>query len=102
MGMDWRAVWEMNKPAQKCRRWPRSAIFLSPCDARLQCTLTHMQVPAAAPSVVIICGPSGVGKDAVLAKLKEVHPELHFIVTATSRSGGRGRQVGSVQALQPL
>jgi guanylate kinase len=34
---------------------------------------------------VVISGPSGVGKDAVLADLRETHPELFFAVTATTR-----------------
>jgi guanylate kinase len=34
---------------------------------------------------VVISGPSGVGKDAVLARMRELHPELFFAVTATTR-----------------
>lgn len=37
------------------------------------------------PLLVVISGPSGVGKDAVLAELRETHPELFFAVTATTR-----------------
>lgn len=37
------------------------------------------------PLLVVISGPSGVGKDAVLADLRETHPELFFAVTATTR-----------------
>lgn len=35
--------------------------------------------------LVVISGPSGVGKDAVLDRLKRAHPEWHFAVTATTR-----------------
>ena len=35
--------------------------------------------------VLVISGPSGVGKDAVIARLRERRPELHFVVTATTR-----------------
>jgi guanylate kinase len=38
-----------------------------------------------APLLVVISGPSGVGKDAVIAKLRETHPEIFFAVTATTR-----------------
>ena len=37
------------------------------------------------PLVVVISGPSGVGKDAVIKQLKHECPGLHFVVTATSR-----------------
>ena len=37
------------------------------------------------PLLLIISGPSGVGKDAVLAELKVRQTNLHFIVTATTR-----------------
>ncbi|MDA1036508.1 MAG: guanylate kinase [Chloroflexi bacterium] len=37
------------------------------------------------PLLVVISGPSGVGKDAVLEKLRATHPELFFAVTATTR-----------------
>lgn len=37
------------------------------------------------PLLVVISGPSGVGKDAVLAGLRAAHPAAHFTVTATTR-----------------
>ncbi|KAF5738603.1 hypothetical protein HS088_TW13G01504 [Tripterygium wilfordii] len=37
------------------------------------------------PLIIVISGPSGVGKDAVIKKLREVRENLHFVVTATSR-----------------
>jgi guanylate kinase len=37
------------------------------------------------PLLVVISGPSGVGKDAVLKALKERDLPLHFVVTMTSR-----------------
>lgn len=37
------------------------------------------------PLLVVISGPSGVGKDAVLRELKLRRPDIHFVVTATSR-----------------
>lgn len=43
------------------------------------------QAPPANPVVIVISGPSGVGKDAVLLRLKDLRPDLYFVVTATSR-----------------
>jgi guanylate kinase len=37
------------------------------------------------PLLVVVSGPSGVGKDAVLARLRDVHPNAHFAITATTR-----------------
>ena len=37
------------------------------------------------PIVLVISGPSGVGKDAVLKALRGARPDLYFVVTATSR-----------------
>uniref|UniRef100_A0A2P2IRX2 guanylate kinase n=1 Tax=Rhizophora mucronata TaxID=61149 RepID=A0A2P2IRX2_RHIMU len=41
--------------------------------------------PPPNPLIIVISGPSGVGKDAVIRKLREVRENLHFVVTATSR-----------------
>ncbi|XP_008223028.1 PREDICTED: guanylate kinase 2, chloroplastic/mitochondrial [Prunus mume] len=41
--------------------------------------------PNPSPLVIVISGPSGVGKDAVIKKLKDLNEHLHFVVTATSR-----------------
>lgn len=37
------------------------------------------------PLLIVISGPSGVGKDAVLEKMKERGLPFHFVVTATTR-----------------
>lgn len=47
---------------------------------------TRPQVAPPKPSVIVISGPSGVGKDAVLERLKQLRPDLYFVVTAASRS----------------
>ncbi|PKA65629.1 guanylate kinase [Apostasia shenzhenica] len=40
----------------------------------------------AKPLIIVISGPSGVGKDAVIKRLQEVREGIHFVVTATSRA----------------
>ncbi len=47
-----------------------------------------MQIPPLPPVKVVISGPSGVGKDAVIKALQASRPDLHFVVTATSRHAG--------------
>ena len=37
------------------------------------------------PLLIVISGPSGVGKDAVVQRLKERNPDFHFVVTANTR-----------------
>jgi guanylate kinase len=43
---------------------------------------------------IIISGPSGVGKDAVIKQLQKKRPDMHFVVTATSRPMRPGEQDG--------
>lgn len=42
--------------------------------------------PKGKPLVLVVSGPSGVGKDAVLNKMKEMKFPFHFIVTMTTRT----------------
>jgi len=37
------------------------------------------------PLLIVLSGPSGVGKDAVLATMKELGRSFHYVVTATTR-----------------
>jgi guanylate kinase len=37
------------------------------------------------PRLIVISGPSGVGKDTVIERLRDAYPEAHFAVTATTR-----------------
>lgn len=62
-----------------------TAELLAALEARLGRLDTRPQAPALRPSLVVISGPSGVGKDAVIGRLKQLRPDLHFVVTATSR-----------------
>lgn len=42
-------------------------------------------LPARAPLLVIVSGPSGVGKDAALKRMRELNFPFHFLVTCTTR-----------------
>ena len=46
------------------------------------------------PRIFVISGPSGVGKDEILAAVKACRPGLHFVVTATTRPRRAGEVDG--------
>lgn len=46
------------------------------------------------PLLIVISGPSGVGKDSVIQRMKERNLPLHFVVTATSRPQREGEVNG--------
>ena len=48
----------------------------------------------APPLLVVLSGPSGVGKDAALEKLKQMDRPWRFVVTATTRQPRPGEQEG--------
>ena len=53
-----------------------------------------LQGGQAYPLMVVISGPSGVGKDALLLRLRELDEAFHFVVTATSRPPRPNEQHG--------
>jgi len=58
---------------------------------------SSMDIPeanAAPPLLVVLSGPSGVGKDAALEGLKKLDRPWHFAVTATTRPPRSGEQYG--------
>ncbi|KAG9454988.1 hypothetical protein H6P81_007892 [Aristolochia fimbriata] len=55
---------------------------------------TDPLAPPPNPLVIVISGPSGVGKDAVIERLREVREGIHFVVTATSRAKRPGEVEG--------
>jgi guanylate kinase len=46
------------------------------------------------PVVVVISGPSGVGKDATIAKMRQEGDKFHYVVTATTRDKRPGEKDG--------
>ena len=42
-------------------------------------------LPPRDPLLIVLSGPSGVGKDAVLSRMRELNKPYHFTVTATTR-----------------
>ncbi|MBM4422995.1 MAG: guanylate kinase [Chloroflexi bacterium] len=46
------------------------------------------------PLLIVISGPSGVGKDTVLQRMKEREVPMHFVVTATTRAARPGEVNG--------
>ncbi len=51
-------------------------------------------LPEPSPLLIVLSGPSGVGKDAVLHRMRELGEPLHFAVTATSRPQRPGEKDG--------
>jgi len=46
------------------------------------------------PLLIVLSGPSGVGKDAVLARMKKLGRPFHYVVTATTRPKRAGEKNG--------
>ncbi|XP_075521703.1 guanylate kinase 3, chloroplastic-like [Primulina tabacum] len=72
----------------------RAEVFRA-LEASLGATFSFQPtVPNPNPLIIVISGPSGVGKDAVIKRLREVREDLHFVVTATSRAQRPGEVDG--------
>ena len=56
--------------------------------------LGHEGPSGPSPLFVVLSGPSGVGKDAVLARMRRLGRPYHFVVTATTRPQRAGEQDG--------
>jgi len=47
-----------------------------------------------APLLIVLTGPSGVGKDAVLTRMRKLRHPFHYVVTATTRLQREGEKSG--------
>jgi guanylate kinase len=54
----------------------------------------EVDVPPTSGKLIVITGPSGVGKGTLLAKLRQHHPELFFSISATTRTPRPGEVEG--------
>jgi guanylate kinase len=56
--------------------------------------LDWSEYPRQEALLIVLSGPSGVGKDTVLQRMKERRLPFHFVVTATTRAARPGEQHG--------
>ncbi|HRE25964.1 MAG TPA: guanylate kinase, partial [Anaerolineales bacterium] len=57
-------------------------------------TETWDELPKPQPLLIVLSGPSGVGKDTVLSRMKQRMLDFHFVVTATTRAARPGEVHG--------
>jgi len=55
---------------------------------------TQFFQPAREPLLIVISGPSGVGKDTVIKRMKALNLPIHFVITATTRSPRKDERHG--------
>lgn len=48
-------------------------------------SVPSLVIPKSPPLLIIVSGPSGVGKDAALRRMRELNFPFHFVVTCTTR-----------------
>lgn len=89
-----RSVWSSTVAASKESPPEAPASIHKQLEASLDKLETTTLVPVCKPLVIVVSGPSGVGKDSVVRKLQEVSTDLHFVVTATSRPIRNGEEDG--------
>lgn len=66
-------------------------------DHQVSALVTALEGPAREPTrgrLLVLSGPSGVGKSSVVSELRERRPSLHFSVSATTRPARQGEVDG--------
>lgn len=56
--------------------------------------INHFNPLLRQPLLIVLSGPSGVGKDSVVEKLREMTEKFHFVVTSTTRDPRPGEEDG--------
>ena len=70
-------------------------VMMAALEKKLGSTFSRMStLPSPSPLLIVISGPSGVGKDAVISRLQEIRGDMHFVVTATTRPRREGEVDG--------
>ena len=69
--------------SERTENWGNTVVAIQEHDQEAETLYRSLQMPR--PVLVVISGPSGVGKDSVLQELKEADYPFHFVVTATTR-----------------
>jgi len=87
------------KPADRPSALPPTTAAAPLSDADLERALGQPlsrapMAPPPRPLVLVVSGPSGVGKDAALQRLRTRRPSLRFVVTATTRARRPGETDG--------
>jgi len=71
------------------------AVMMAALEKKLGSTFSKRStLPSPKPLLIVISGPSGVGKDAVINRLQEIQRDMHFVVTATTRPRREGEVDG--------
>src|SRR4051794_22275222 len=74
----------MNETAIETATAPEPEVTAGPQDADVPEMRAYVNRPAS-PLLVVISGPSGVGKDVTLNRMRELGYRFHYAVTATTR-----------------
>jgi len=60
----------------------------------LNCYMTTVHHRSRHPLVIVLSGPSGVGKDATIARIRDIGVKFHYVITCTTREKRPGEVDG--------
>jgi guanylate kinase len=75
-------------------QWSKTNALNQPAKGDIVSRLIDPNNPVSSPLLVVISGPSGVGKDVTLKRMKEMGCPFHFVVTTTDRPPRPGEADG--------